>query len=103
MPGSLPCPSEDPALPAARRQTLNRQTSGTQQLEHAIAALRRVWIGGPEMPRDIAMAVDTLRHLQPQAASTHEAAVVLETAIASLRHLPHDLQERRETVAGIGK
>ena len=90
-------------MPAARRPTLNRQTSGTQQLEHAIAALRRVWIGGPEMGQDIAMAVDTLRHLQPQAAATHEAAVVLETAIASLRHLPRDPQERREQIAGIGK
>lgn len=96
-------PSEDQALPGTRRQPINRQTSGAQQLEHAIAALRRVWIGGPEIGRDVAMAVDTLRHLQPQAAATHEAAVVLETAIETLRHLSRDQDERREQVAGIGK
>ncbi len=90
-------------MSTVRRPSLNRGTSGAQQLEHAIAALRRVWIGGPEMGRDIAMAVDTLRHLQPQAAATHEAATVLETAIESLRHLPREQDARREHIAAIGK
>jgi ATP-dependent DNA helicase RecG len=95
--------TEGLVLPPVRRLSQSRHAPGAQQLEQAIAALRRVWIGGPAIARDITMAVDTLRHLQPQAAATHEVAHALESSIDTLRHLSRDQEERRKQVEQIGK
>lgn len=101
-----PSTSKEPALPPRRATSYpatSRPRTATQQLEHAIATLRRVWIGGPDLALDITMAVDTLRRLEPQAAASHEVASTLESSIESLRHLPRDQQERRSQVETIGK
>jgi len=79
-----------------------RQSASLRQLDRAIDTLRRVWLGGPDLGRDIAMSVDTLRQLAPQVASTHEIATTLDSSIASLTRLPRTEAERRVEVERIG-
>lgn len=90
-----PRPLRSPSRPST--------TSRAQYLERAIDALRRVWIGGPGLGPDVAIAVDALRHLTPQIASTHEIAATLESTIGSLMHLPRDESARRREVERLGK
>jgi ATP-dependent DNA helicase RecG len=78
-------------------------TSRVQYLERAIDALRRVWVGGPDLGPDIAIAVDALRHLTPRIASTHEIAATLESTIDSLMHLSGEESTRRQEVENLGK
>ncbi|HEV2072857.1 MAG TPA: ATP-dependent DNA helicase RecG [Thermomicrobiales bacterium] len=91
-------PSRAPRLPS-RPST----TSRVQYLERAIDALRRVWVGGPDLGPDIAIAVDALRHLTHQIASTHEIAATLESTIDSLMHLSREESARRQEVELLGK
>jgi len=77
--------------------------TSAQQLERAINALRRIWVGGPDIGRDIAMTLDTLRHLAPQIASTNAVATVFDDVIASLSRLPRETGERKAEVERLGK
>jgi hypothetical protein len=72
-------------------------------LERALDAMRRAWRGGPEMRRDIVVAVTALRQIAPQVASTHEIATILESSIDALLHLPRDEQDRRDIITRQGK
>lgn len=78
-------------------------TSSPQQLERAIVALRRVWLGGPDIRSDISITLDALRQLAPRYATTHELASVFEGTIASLMRLPQDQSERRQEIERLGK
>ena len=91
-------PSRSPRLPSRPRIATR-----AQYLERAIDALRRVWIGGPDLGPDVTIAVDALRHLTPQIASTHELATTLESTIDSLLHLPRKESDRRREVERLGK
>ena len=86
-----------------RRPAQSRSGSSAQQLERVIGALRRIWVGGPDIGRDIAMALDTLRQIAPQVASTHEIATTFDMTIAALTKLPRDESARRKEIERLGK
>lgn len=92
-----------PPLQNSRRPIRTRTLTSAQQLERAIGALRRVWVGGPDTGRDIAMTLDSLRQLMPQVASTHEIATTFDAAITSLTKLPSDQAARRQEIERLGK
>ena len=81
----------------------NGSASAAQLMEQALDAMRRVWKGGPDLRNDIVQAVEPLRELTPRAASTNEIAVILESTIDTLLHLPRDPSDRRDVVTRLGK
>lgn len=77
--------------------------TNAQQLERAINALRRIWLGSADIRRDITMTLDTLRQLAPQVASTNAAAATFDEIITSLSRLPDDAEARKIEVERLGK
>lgn len=79
-------------------RTTQRKSTPADQLELAVQALRRIWLGGPDLRQDIVQAIEYLRRITPQIAATHEASATLDRAIEALSHLPSDEGQRRQIV-----
>lgn len=83
---------------SSRSHNASRKKTAPEHLNDVIAALRAVWAGGPEAGSALIRALDGLRAITPAAAATNAAAVVVDEAIATLRHLPADVPTRRAAV-----
>lgn len=73
-----------------------------QRIDVVINALRHVWRGGPELQRNLVLALDELSHVRPYA-PTHQTDDAISRAIDALNHLPRDEKARRNRVQQIAE